>query len=146
MGELGPFAQQGLDQLQAQGPVPLTAWQVFEQADAVLAVAAGLVLGLVVLNAIGALSARLDGVLVLGGLVAGAVVCFRLASPPGSDTPLGSDLLHVAGGAHLALAGAALMTVGGVVAAMGQGSGAQASPPAPAPTLAPHEVKVWDAS
>ncbi len=41
IGELGPFAQQGLDQLQEQGAVPVTAWQVFEQADAMLAVAAG---------------------------------------------------------------------------------------------------------
>ena len=37
MGELGPFAQQGLDELQSQGAVPLTAWQVFEQADTALA-------------------------------------------------------------------------------------------------------------
>ena len=60
LGELGPFAQQGLDELQEQGAVPVTAWQVFDQADAMLAAAAGVVLGLVLLNAVGALAARQD--------------------------------------------------------------------------------------
>ena len=89
MGELAPFAQQGIDELQTRGSVPITAWQAFEQADTLLAVAAGAVLGLVLLNATGALAARLDGVLVLAGLVATGLVAFRLVSPPGPDIAAG---------------------------------------------------------
>jgi len=143
MGELGPFAQQGLDQLQSQGAVPLTAWQVFEQADTVLAVAAALVLGLVGLNAVGALSVRLDGVIVLAGLVAAALVGLRLASPPGPDMPFGPDLLHATTGAYVALVGALAMAAGGVMAVIGQGA---PTPAAPAQPVAPHQVKIWDAS
>ena len=143
MGELGPFAQQGIDELQARGAVPVTAWQIFEQADTLLAVAAGLVLGLVLLNAFGALAARQDGVIVLIGLVAAGLVAFRLVSPPGADMPAGLDLLHPATGAYLALAGALLMAGGGMLAAMRTGAPA---PAAPAQTVRPDQIKIWDAS
>jgi len=145
MGELGPFAQQGLDQLQSQGDLPVTGWQVFEQADAALAVMAGLTLGLVLLNAVGALAARQDGVLALVGLAATAVVAFRLVNPPGPDIPMAADLLHATSGAYMALVAGLLMAGGGVVALVGQGAPAPAPVPAP-PAAAAGQVKVWDAS
>lgn len=145
MGELGPYAQQGIDELQSRGSVPVTAWQAFEQADTVLAVAAGVVLGLVLLNAIGALSARLDGALVLAGLVATGLVAFRLVSPPGPDAALAADLLHPASGLYMALVGALLMTGGGIMTL--SGGATSTAPPAPTGTPLPaHQVRVWDAS
>ena len=146
MGELAPFAQQGIDELQTRGSVPITAWQAFEQADTLLAVVAGAVLGLVLLNATGALAERLDGVLVLAGLVATGLVGFRLISPPGPDTPLAPDLLHPATGLYAALAGALLMAVGGIVALSHDAT--PSAPPAPAapPPAAAQQIKVWDAS
>ena len=62
----------------------MTAWQVFDQADAVLAAAAGVVLGLVLLNAVGALAARQDTILVLSGLVATALVGLPAGQPAGA--------------------------------------------------------------
>lgn len=150
LGELGPFAQQGLDQLQAQGAVPVTAWQVFDQADAMLAAAAGVVLGLVLLNAVGALAARQDTILILAGVVATALVGHRLVSPPGPDVPFGPELLHPATGAYMALAGALLMAGGGLAAAMGraapQPAAAPITAPEPAAPLQTQQFKIWDAS
>jgi hypothetical protein len=145
MGELAPFAQQGIDELQARGSVPLTAWQAFEQADTALAVLACVVLGLVLLNLMGALRARMDGAIVLAGLVAAGVIGFRMVSPPGPDTPFGPDLLHPATALYAGLLGA-LLIVGGGIAALGR-SAAPATPPAPAPPpAAAQQARVWDAS
>jgi len=146
MGEMGTFAQQGLDELQSQGAVPLTAWQVFEQADAALAVVAGLTLGLVLLNAVGALAARQDGLLVLAGLVASALVAYKLVNPPGPDVPMAADLLHATTGAYMALVAGLLMAGGGLIAMLG-GSPAPVPAAAPVPpAAAAGQVKVWDAS
>ena len=147
MGEMGTFAQQGLDELQSQGAVPLTAWQVFEQADAALAVVAGLTLGLVLLNAVGALAARQDGLLVVAGLVASALVAYKLVNPPGPDVADGG---RPAARDHRRLHGAGRRPADG-----GRRAGGHAGrlpPPAPPaaapvpPTAAAGQVKVWDAS
>jgi hypothetical protein len=143
MGEMGSFAQQGLDQLQSQGAVPLTAWQVFEQADTALAVVAGLTLGLVLLNAAGALAARQDGFLILAGMAATALVAYKLVNPPGPDGPMVAGLLHATTGAYMALVAGLLMAGGGLMATLG---GSPAPVPAPVTPLAPGQVKVWDAS
>ena len=118
--------------------------------DAVLAGAAGVVLGLVLLNALGALAARQDTILILAGLMATALVGHRLVSPPGPDVPLGPDLLHPATGAYLALAGALLMVGGGLASAMGRAAPAPAPAPEPAPEpptpVQAQQFKIWDAS
>jgi hypothetical protein len=132
--------------LLVSGAVPLTAWQVFEQADTALAVVAGLTLGLVLLNALGALAARQDGLLVLAGLVASALVAYKLVNPPGPDVPMTADLLHATTGAYMALVAGLLMAGGGLVAMLG-GSSAPVPAAAPAPpAAAAGQVKVWDAS
>ena len=81
---------------------------------------AGLTLGLVLLNAVGALAARQDGLLVLAGLAATALVAFKLVNPPGPDVPMAAGLLHTASGAYMALVAALLVAGGGIVALMGQ--------------------------
>ena len=131
MGDLAPFVSQGVDQLSSAGAIPVTAWQAFDQADVVLAAAAAVALGLVALNLMGALTARLDGVIALAGLVGAATVAFRLVSPPGSGTPLGDQLLHPATALYVGLAGAGMIAAGGVMA-LTAGSG----PPVPAPAVA----------
>lgn len=145
MGELAPFANQGIDELQARGSIPVTAWQAFEQADAALAIAAGLTIGLVVLNVIGALSARLDGLIALTGVVATAVVGYRLLNPPGSDLPFTADLLHPTTALYAALGGAMLMLVGGLMALSAAEPAPATAPAAPAP-VGRGDVRVWDAS
>jgi hypothetical protein len=148
LGDLGPFVTQGVDQLASAGAIPVTAWQAFEQADVVLAAAAAVALGLVALNAVGALTARLDGVIALAGAVAVATVISRLVSPPGSGTPLGDQLLHPATALWLGLIGAGMMAAGGVMAlAAGDGRPvAVHGVTVPPPPVAAGDVRVWDAS
>jgi hypothetical protein len=147
LGDLAPFVSQGVDQLSSVGAIPLTAWQAFEQADVVLAAAAAVALGLVALNVVGALTARLDGVIALAGLVAAVTVVSRLVSPPGSGTPLGDQLLHPATALWLGLLGAAMIAAGGVMAlAASPGPALPASPGVAPPPAAAGEVRVWDAS
>jgi hypothetical protein len=148
LGDLGPLVSQGVDQLSSAGAIPVTAWQAFEQADVVLATAAAVALGLVALNAIGALTGRLDGVIALAGLVAAVTVVSRLVSPPGSGTPLGDQLLHPATALYLGLVGAVMMLAGGVMALAG-GPGPVPAAAAVSISASPAgagEVKVWDAS
>jgi hypothetical protein len=147
LGDLGPFVTQGVDQLASAGAIPVTAWQAFEQADVVLAAAAAVALGLVALNAVGALTARLDGVIALAGAVAVATVISRLVSPPGSGTPLGDQLLHPATALWLGLIGAGMMAAGGVMAlAAGDGPVPVHGVTVPPPPVAAGDVRVWDAS
>jgi hypothetical protein len=147
MGDLGPLLSQGVDQLSSAGGIPVTAWQAFEQADVVLAAAAAAALGLVALNAVGALAVRLDGVIVLSGLVAAATVVSRLVSPPGSGTPLGDQLLHPATALYLGLLGAGIIAAGGVMALAASADGpVVVHPVAPPPPAAAGDVRVWDAS
>ena len=139
MGEMGGFITQGVDQLRSAGDLPVTAWQAFDQADMVLAGAAAVALGLVLLNLVGALATRLDNVIALAGVLASATVLYRLASPPGSNTPLG-DLLHPATALYAGLVGAAMMLAGGLMA-LGAPASASAASPDPDPT-----VRIWSAS
>ena len=81
-GEFGAFLQQGLDELQRQGGIPVKAWEIFEGADIVLAVAAAAVVGAVALNAAGALTRGLGGAIALAGLVATGIVAFKLSRHP----------------------------------------------------------------
>jgi hypothetical protein len=140
MGEMGGFVTQGIDQLRSAGDLPVTAWQAFDQADMLLAGAAAVALGLVVLNAIGALATRLDNVIVLAGAVALATVAYRLASPPGSNSPLAADLLHPATALYAGLLGAALMLAGGLMA-LGTPTAPAATPQSPGT-----DVRIWSAS
>ncbi len=144
-GVLAPYAQQGIDEFQARGSLPVTAWQIFGQLDVALAMAAGAVLGLVLLNVIGALSARLDGIVAIIGLVCAVLVTYRLAVPPGREMPATSDLLHPAGGIYAALVGA-LRVCGGAVMAATRGQASPVASPPPSPPHAAHQIKVWDAS
>jgi hypothetical protein len=144
LGELGPFLNQGIDELQRRGGIPVTAWQVLDSADIVLAVAAGAVIAAVLLNAAGALTRRLDGAIVLAGLVAAGIVTFRLISPPGTTPLLDEQLLSAQPAIYLALVGSLMMVFGGVAGSLSSTS--EASPvPATTPAWA-GEVKVWDAS
>jgi hypothetical protein len=147
MGEMGPVISQGVDQLASVGAIPVTAWQAFEQADLVLAGVAAVTLGLVALDAVGALAARMDGVIVLAGLVGAVTVVSRLVSPPGSGNPLDEQLLHPATALYLGLLGAVMIAAGGLLAlaAPSPGAAAAAAPGPPSPAAA-GEVRVWDAS
>ncbi len=147
LGELGPFAQQGLDQLQAQGAVPVTAWEVFDQADAVLAAAAGVVLGLVLLNAVGALRSPghdpdpgRPGGHGAGGIPAGQPAGPRYAHRPRSAAP-GHRRVHGAG-RRVADGGRRHRRRHGQ---SGTGARAERRRPSPAPLQA-QQFKVWDAS
>lgn len=143
LGELGPFLNQSIDELQRRGGIPVTAWQVLDKADIVLAVAAGVVIAAVALNAAGALTRRLDAAIVLAGLVAAGVVTFRLISPPGTTPLLEEQLLSAQPGIYAALVGSLLMVFGGVQASL---SGESVAKPEPKPPAWSGEVRVWDAS
>jgi hypothetical protein len=141
-GQFGEQINQGIDELQRSGGIPITAWQVLDTADIVLAVAAGAVIGAVALNAGGALTRGLDGVILIAGLVAAGIVAFHIVSPPGATPLLDQQLLSAQPGIYAALAGSLLMVFGGIWARLGE-----ALPePAPSPPLLAGEVRIWDRS
>jgi len=147
MGEFGSFVTEGLEELQRQGPITVTAWQVFDSADVALAALAAAVLALVALNAAGALTRRLDGYIVLLGSAAAAVVAFKLLSPPGATPGLLSEQLVQARPAmYFGLLSAAAMAGGGLLALTAGETRPTSGPPAQPPMLDPSEVRIWPAS
>jgi len=147
MGEFGSFFTQGLEELQRQGPIALTAWQVFDSADVVLAALAAAVLAAVALNATGALRRRLDGYIALLGGAAAALVAFKLLSPPGATPGLLSEqLLQAQPVVYAALLAAVAMVGGGLLALSSGESRSTTDPPAQTPAFDPSQARIWNAS
>jgi hypothetical protein len=110
-GVLGPFIKQVTQAARVVGPLHLTAWDVFRQADVLLAVVAGVA----VIFALLALTGRGTGtgrLIALGGGAIVVVAGYRVISPPGP-----SGLLHLMWGAYAAVACGVLAIVGGVLTA-----------------------------
>jgi len=147
MGEFGSLFTQGLEQLERQGPITVTAWQVFESADVVLAALAAAVLAAVALNAAGALRRRLDGYIALLGSAAAALVAFKLLSPPGATPGLLSEqLLQAQPVAYGALIAALAMVGGGMLALNSGESHPTADPPPNMPAFDLSQARIWNAS
>jgi hypothetical protein len=116
MGDFAPLLTQGLAELERAGPLTVTAWQIFESADVVLAALAAAVLGAVALCAAGLPIERWVGW--LGGAAA-ALVLFKLGSPPGATPDLDEQLLKPEPALYLALVCSLAMAGGGVMATRG---------------------------
>jgi hypothetical protein len=109
-GILAPLIRQGADAVRNLGAIHLTAWQVFQQVDIVLALA-GAAAGAMALLAYTERASGVARLIAASGAIALGLAAYRIASPPGA-----LDLLHPAWGAYVALAGAATMLVGGLLA------------------------------
>jgi hypothetical protein len=118
MGDFGPLVSQGLAELQRAAPLTVTAWQVFESADIVLAGLAAAVLGAVALGAAGAATSAWIGWL---GAAAAALVLFKLASPPFAEPLVKEQLIKPEPALYAALACALAMAAGGKLAARSAG-------------------------
>lgn len=132
-GAFGGFLRAGVEQLKARGPLEVTAWQAFDGLDAVflcLALAAAAI-ALLELSGHRLLAAVDDGTaLMLLGVVACALVGYRMVDRPGP-----SEVMALATGSYVALAGSAAILAGGVLS---RGfSTARATPDAFAAPVAP---------
>lgn len=112
-GAFGGFLRAGVEQLKANGPLELTAWQAFDGLDVVflcLAMAAAAI-ALFELTGRRMLAALDDGTaLMLLGVVAAALVGYRMADRPGP-----SEVLALATGSYVALGGALAILAGGAL-------------------------------
>jgi hypothetical protein len=114
-GSFGAYIRQGAATLQSHGPYQLSGWLVFRGFDVVLCVLAilGLVLGLQALAAEGRLVLVPEGKgFTLLGSLTGALVIYHIVRSPGPR-----EILALDRGAWIALAGAAAMLAGGLLAA-----------------------------
>ncbi len=127
-GSFGGFLRAGVAQLRASGPIELTAWQAFDGLDVVflgLALAAAAI-ALLELTGRRLLAAVDDGTaLMLLGVAAAALVGYRMADRPGP-----SEVLALANGIYVGLAGAGAIFAGGLLSR----SAAAAGPATQAPT------------
>lgn len=111
LGILGPYVQQATQEARIIGPIDVSAWDVFEKIDIVIAIVATLALILSLL----ALTGRARGtgkIVAAGGAIVVAVAVFRIV-----DLPLKYGVLHVKWGAYGAVAAGILAVVGGVLTA-----------------------------
>lgn len=144
-GSFGGFLRAGVDQLRASGPIELTAWQAFDGLDVVflgLALAAGTI-ALLELTGRRLLAAVDDGTaLMLLGVAVTALVGYRMADRPGP-----SEVLKLASGSYVALAGALGILAGGVLS-RSSAVAADPAPPAPRPdgALPPAPPSAWPAA
>lgn len=93
---------------QAEGGVGVDAWTAFGRLDLVLAVGAAVAAALVVLGALGHVSAALLQVVWAFGLAGAGLVVFRMV-----DRPLPSQILTLDRGAWTLLVGCGLVAAGG---------------------------------
>jgi hypothetical protein len=131
-GEVPPLLGQLVREIAAAIPADLTvtAWQAFDVADVLLAVGCAHVLFAAVFGAASPDAARKLTLAV--GVAAAALVVLKLASPPGPD-----GLLEVRYGAWVALGGALLVALGGVLDARDTPASAPLAAPFPAPSAPP---------
>jgi len=115
MGELGPLLTEGLAELERAGPLTVTAWQVFESADLVLAGLAVAVLAVVALGTAGGRASGLGVWIARLGTAAAGLVLFKLLSPPGASPQLTEQLLDPQPAVYLALVCAMAITAGGAI-------------------------------
>lgn len=111
-GPLSGFLRSGFDGL--AGSLQLTGWQALHGVDVVLIVLAGLAVAVAALGLLGrpVLADGDDGtLLVVIGMVAAGLVFYRMMVPPET-----AQTMALAGGIQLALASAAAVTVGGLLA------------------------------
>jgi hypothetical protein len=112
-GALGPLIRQGAELARSLGPVHVTAWQVLQQADILIAIAAAVAgcLALLVISgrAIG------DGRLIAtAGAVGLVIALYRTLIPPGSNSSL-----HPVWGAWLAVVSGVVVVLAGLLGAAG---------------------------
>jgi hypothetical protein len=114
LGALGPLMRAGARELAASPPIRISAWRAFEGIDVTLLMLAIGVIAAAVLGMNGAKG--LGRLIALAGAIAGALVLYRIAKPPGP-----AELLATADGAWIALALAAAMLAAGILALAGDG-------------------------
>jgi hypothetical protein len=123
LGALGPLVREGARELAASPPIGISAWRAFEGIDVTLLMIAIGVIAAAVLGMSGGVKG-LGRLIALAGAIAGALVLYRIAKPPGP-----SELLSVADGAWIALLLAGGIVAGGVIAATGAGEASSAPAP-----------------
>lgn len=109
-GALGPIVRQGAEIARNLGPIHLSAWQVFQQVDIMLAIAAAAAGGLSLLTYSGR-ATGVERVITSAAVTALLTGAYRVLSPPGPG-----GFLHPAWGSYFALLCAGTMAFGAFAA------------------------------